>query len=456
MTRSRVALTMGAIAALAAPALLLAHAHLTRSEPAANERLERAPERITLWFSERPEVRFTSVQLLDSSGASIGLGPVAKVATDPSAVVAEVAAGMRAGRYTVAWQTAASDGHPVKGRYSFFVTTGVDTARVIPNPVAVPDRPAPNAIVAGLIARQPLNAAELWALLVAVLTVIGAVAFRGLVLARTTWDAAAVLDGADRARQLARAALALAVIASLTRLAAEASLVPGSSLGMRTMWEVARDTAWGRGWLIGAAGIVMTVVALSAAWRSPLGWMVAAVGVVALAVSQSLTGHAGSENESVALSVVVNVVHLLAAGAWIGGLVAVFLAGLPSLRRVDETQRAALGSSLVRSYHDVALPSVIVVALTGLANSWLRVGGLGALWATTYGRILVAKVALFLVLVGFGYYHWRTIVAPSWKADSAGRFRRTALLELLVGALVLTATALLVSMATPDAALHAH
>jgi putative copper export protein len=70
--------------------------------------------------------------------------------------------------------------------------------------------------------------------------------------------------------------------------------------------------------------------------------------------------------------------------------------------------------------------------------------------------VLVTKILLFLTLVAFGYYHWRTAVAPNWEQASAGRFRRTALMELLVGAFVLIATALLVSMATPEIAVHAH
>jgi copper transport protein len=457
MTRSRAALTMAVLAVLAAPAILFAHARLTKSEPAADARLERPPQRITLWFSERPELRFTSVQLLDSTNASIALNPVAKVAGDASAVVTGIASPMAAGRYTVVWQTAASDGHPSRGSYSFRVLTGADTTRAVPTPAAAPARqPAPNQILSAPIARQPLNAAEHWALLVAVLTVIGAIVFRGAVLTRARWNDAAVLDGADRARQLARAALALALIASLTRLAAETSLMPGAPMGMRTMWEVARDTAWGHGWLVGAAGMVVTALALTFAWRTTAGWIAAAAGAVALAASQSLTGHAGAERNSLALSVSVDIVHTLAAGAWIGGLVAIVLAGLPGLRRLDEAERATFGSSLVRAYHDVALPGLIIVALTGVTRGWLRIGGLSALVSSAYGRVLMTKVALVLVLAVFGYYHWRTVVRPSWVPESAGRFRRTALLELLAGALVLTATALLVSMATPDAAIHAH
>jgi putative copper export protein len=292
--------------------------------------------------------------------------------------------------------------------------------------------------------------------LVAVLTVIGAIVFRGAVLARASWDRVVLSDASDRARRLAQGALGLALVASLTRLAAEASLMPESPVGMRAMWEVARDTSWGHGWLLGAAGIIVAALGFVVARRTTAGWVIAATGAVALTLSQSLTGHAGAETDRLTVSITANTIHLLTAGAWIGGLISVVLAGLPVLRRQGETAGRVAGSSMVRAYHDIAFPSAILVALTGLANTWLRIGGFGALWSSAYGRVLVTKIALFLTLLVFGYHHWRTAVAPNWDQTSASRFRRTALLELLVGAIVLIATAALVSMATPETAVHAY
>ena len=452
------ALTLATFAVLMTPALLAAHAHLTRSSPAAGERLERPPERLSLWFSESPELRFTTIQLLDSADNPIAIGPVTRIAQDPSGVGASLVTAIGAGRYTVAWKTAASDGHLATGRFAFTVLADAgDTARVSPRPAQL-QTPAPaksNEIVSTVVAQQPLNTAEHWALLVAVFTVIGAIGFRGAVITRAGWDSALVGDASDGARRLAQGALALALVASLTRLAAEASLMTGSTPRMRSMWDVASDTAWGHGWLVGAAGIVIAALALSLGWRKRIGWLIAALGALALALSQSLTGHAGASMDWLTVSVTADVVHLLAAGAWVGGLVSVILVGLPVTRRHDEADRPARGSSLVRAYHDIALPSVIVVALSGLANSWLRLGNLAALWTSAYGRVLIAKVFLFLIIATFGYYHWRTVVTAGWGAATAGRFRRTALLELLVGALVLMATAGLISMATPEHAAHA-
>ena len=451
----RRALTVALLAVLLTPAVLDAHAHLTRSSPSANDRLDRSPDRLSLWFSENPELRFTSIQLHDSSDAAITLGAVAKIESDPSGVVAPIPMALGAGRYTVIWRTAASDGHPSTGKFTFLVLG--DTARAVARTVdTVPVRQKPNQIVAAPVAPQPLNAAENWAVLVAVLTVIGAIVFRGAVIGRARWDRAVVSDASDRARRLAQGALGLALVASVTRLAAEASLVPESQVGMRTMWQVVRDTSWGHGWVLGAVGIILAALGFTAARRIAAGWVIAAVGAVGLTLSQSMTGHAGAEADRLTLSITANTIHLLAAGAWIGGLISVVLAGLPAVRRQAEPVGSAGGSRMVRAYHDIAFPSVILVALTGLANTWLRVDGLTALWSSAYGRVLVTKIALFLILLLFGYYHWRTAVAPNWDHASAGRFRRTALLELLVGAFVLIATAALVSMATPDIAAHAH
>jgi putative copper export protein/methionine-rich copper-binding protein CopC len=451
----RRSLTVALLGVLLTPAVLDAHAHLTRSSPSANDRLDRSPDRLSLWFSERPELRFTSIQLHDSSDAAITIGAVAKIEGDPSGVVVPIPMALTAGPYTVIWRTAASDGHPSSGKFTFSVLG--DTTRPVARSVdTIPLRQKPNQIVAPPVAPQPLNAAENWATLVAVLTVIGAIVFRGAVIGRASWDRSVLSDASDRARRLAQGALGLALVASLTRLAAEASLMPESQIGMRTMWEVARDTSWGHGWLLGAVGIIVAALGLTAARRVTAGWMVAALGAVALTLSQSLTGHAGADAERLTLSISANTIHLLAAGAWIGGLISVVLAGLPAVGRQEEPAGRAGGSSMVRAYHDVAFPSVILIALTGLANTWLRVHGFSALWSSAYGRVLVAKIALFLMLLLFGYYHWRTAVAPNWDQTSASRFRRTALLELLVGALVLIATAALVSMATPEIAAHAH
>src|ERR1044071_8234343 len=96
-------------ATLAVPALLWAHAHLTRSEPAANARLEVAPTVIRLWFSESPEVSLSSITLKDSSGTAPRIGPARRGETKTS-IEATILDTLKVGRYTVDWRVAGSDG----------------------------------------------------------------------------------------------------------------------------------------------------------------------------------------------------------------------------------------------------------------------------------------------------------------------------------------------------------
>jgi methionine-rich copper-binding protein CopC len=79
LLRHPIAVLLAATLVLATPAVLFAHAHLVRSSPAANAVLDSAPTTLGLWFSERPEPRFTAIQLLDSAGSAILLGPLKSV-----------------------------------------------------------------------------------------------------------------------------------------------------------------------------------------------------------------------------------------------------------------------------------------------------------------------------------------------------------------------------------------
>ena len=149
------------------------------------------------------------------------------------------------------------------------------------------------------------------------------------------------------------------------------------------------------------------------------------------------------------LAVGVDVAHVLGAGGWLGGLTAVLLSGLPALRSLEDVERARAGSRLVRSFHHAAAQCVALVVATAAIAAWLRLGAVDALWTTSYGRILMLKIALVVVLLMFGWYHRRTAVVPEWDGGTKSRFLRSAVGELLVGALVLAVTAVLVGTALP-------
>src|SRR6266516_848316 len=114
-------LVVGLLLALAAPGTALAHAYLERSTPAANTIVQTAPTRIQLWFTERPEVRFSDVTVYTADGPKISHGPLSVVPDDPRSLAFDLDPAPH-GTYTVAWKTlSADDGHVAAGAFAYAV-----------------------------------------------------------------------------------------------------------------------------------------------------------------------------------------------------------------------------------------------------------------------------------------------------------------------------------------------
>jgi len=455
LLKNPIALAVAAIAVALTPALLLAHAKLIRSDPAANATLTAQPARISLWYSERPEPKFTVVQLLDSTGAAIVLG---QPALDAKAmeISLDVPPNLPSGKYTVSWRTAAADGHPSSGRFAFTLSLPPKSEPAASPPVAAPAdtavvrriRPRANALV---VQNEPsvVSSALRWAELVSLLTIIGAIVLRLVVLPRAGWSPELVADAADRARVLAQGASVLLLCTTVYRAATQAQMMTGTpSSFLGAIGSLVRDTRWGHGWSIGAVGVIATIIGLLAARRGAGGWTIAALGAVLVSLGQALTGHAAS-NSRVPLAVATDVVHVLGAGAWLGGLLVIVLSALPATRRLGEAESIKAGRGLVRSYHNSAVESVVLVLVSAAVAAWLRLPALSDLWTTPYGNMLLRKLFFVVVVLFFGLYHWRRVVTVEWTEDTRARFRRSAIVELFAGAVVVAFTALLISTALP-------
>jgi putative copper export protein/methionine-rich copper-binding protein CopC len=450
------------LAVIVTPAILYAHARLVRSSPAVDGRVTTPPAAVSLWFSERPELRFTTIRLLDSAGVAVSVGAIAAVSGDSMGVEVPVTGAMTPGRYSVVWRTAAADGHATSGKFFFVVTAAAATpsspASTSPGAAAAasPGGQAPSARVIPNSVVTPSYYAGFspefrWAEYVALITLIGVVVFRLFILREAALPADVTADAADRARRLANAVLLLFAISTVWRLAAQSDLIPtAGSARFDAMLSVVRDTHWGHGWLAGGVGVVVTALGLLIASESLVGWIVAGVGVVAICIGEAMTGHAAASRH-VAFAISVDVAHVLSAGGWFGGLAAVAMCGLPATRKQAGAAPRATGHQLVRAYHNAAVQCVTLVIVTALCASWLRLTAFSDLWTTAYGSMLFRKIVFVIIALGFGLYHWRRVVRPQWDDDTRFRFQRSASGELVIGAVILAFTALLVATALPSA-----
>jgi len=453
------------VGTLILPIALWAHAHLRRSEPAARAQLASAPSAIRLWFSERPELSFTSVHLRGADGTEISLGAIARMTDDAMGVWAPIAAKLETGAYTVTWRTAASDGHATTGQFTFDLVGAPKAAAVSSDTGARAATHAP-LVQIDSTAQEPaklnVTAATRWLEFVAMLAIIGAVVFRFVVLGLASRAMAGVLPSetsrelGDSARRLAQSALILLLIAAISRLYEEASAVlgPNRRIDTAALRTIVFDTRWGTGWLIGVAGMLVAAAGFSIAKRvqSSAGWLIAALGALGIAIAPALTGHA-SATEPLVVALGADILHVCAASAWIGGLLALLFASLPWLRggRSEPTiGSGALVAGLVRAFHPVALTCAAIVILTGLVASWLRLPALSSLWESGYGRVLLVKLALVVIVAVLGALNWRRMLPALGDERAARRITRTAGAELTFAALVLAVTAILVSTPTPD------
>ena len=149
--------------------------------------------------------------------------------------------------------------------------------------------------------------------------------------------------------------------------------------------------------------------------------------------------HAGGPSPFRLVTLTLQWLHVVAVGFWIGGLAWLLL----GLRGLPGPQRAAAG----RRFSALATVGLILVLLTGLSRTAAEVGAPANLFSTTFGRILLVKLALFCVLVALGARnHFRQGPALA-RDEAAGPFRRAVRGELVLGVAILAVTGVLGGLA---------
>lgn len=191
---------------------------------------------------------------------------------------------------------------------------------------------------------------------------------------------------------------------------------------------------------------LLTIVGLVgfalAAMHRRAGWPLAALGVIL----GPLTGIV-----SLQWLRLVNPVHRVVAGLWLGTLFILMVAGLAPLLRDERVRdrRGAIAADMVNGFSPLALTCGMILVLSGLVTAWRHLNPLSSLWTHPYGWTLLIKLALVAVVFGLGAWNWRR-QRPSLGSETAAiALRRSSRTELTFAALVLIVTAFLVSMPSP-------
>lgn len=194
-------------------------------------------------------------------------------------------------------------------------------------------------------------------------------------------------------------------------------------------------TQWGRIWI---ASVILALIA----WLgfTAKAWRVMIIVALALATTPSLAGHAMGDKAHPIVTIAVDAIHVAAASTWLGTLFVMAL--------VVILPRHSGMLPCVRAFSPTALISASTLALTGLWAAYVHIGSWSAVLGSGYGRTLCVKLAFVAGVAAVGAYNWRW-ATPKLAGGDDHAMKTSARAELILGALVLLATAILVATPLP-------
>jgi len=175
-----------------------------------------------------------------------------------------------------------------------------------------------------------------------------------------------------------------------------------------------------------------------------------------LAITPALAGHASIESPR-GVFFPADVLHVLGASIWVGGIACLLLAVPAATRLLDGSERTGLLLGALAGFSPVALASVLAIGISGVIQAYIDVRTLNALFTTTYGLIVVAKSVFFLGLVALGWFNRQRLIpglrrlaaAATTPGEAGVHARRSLRTELALMTCVFGLTAALVAYAPP-------
>ena len=239
----------------------------------------------------------------------------------------------------------------------------------------------------------------------------------------------------------ARRAAVLGLIGSVLALIRMVQALPNLAQRAHTTTGALLSSNGSAQMMVGFA-VLALIGFLLASGRLSIGWPLAAIGVVAGTLRGLFAGK---------WSQLVNPMHELAAGLWIGTLFVMVIVGLALVLR-NETpadRRGPIAAAMINDFSPLALACGALVVIFGVITAWKHLNPLSSLWTTPYGWALIAKLVVVAVVFALGAWNWQR-GRPTLGSEAGARgLKRSATGELLAAGLVLLITAILVSLPSP-------
>jgi putative copper resistance protein D len=193
------------------------------------------------------------------------------------------------------------------------------------------------------------------------------------------------------------------------------------TLDITQLWSFVRDLDLGRS-LLSQLLLVLCVATAAYAVRTTTGAALSCLLALLAVVPPTLSSHSGaSADHSIAVSSLI--VHVVSLSLWCGGITALVLLGTSDRRPLPQA---------VRRFSALALWCAVAVAASGFASAWARLAAPSDLVTTSYGRIVLVKIALLAVLSGIGLAHRRVTLPKLDHEPGRLLFLRVAAVEVMI------------------------
>jgi copper transport protein len=471
-------------ALLASAPAASAHAQLLGTSPLSGAVVQKQPQQVIFEFNQDVGGTLGAVRVYDAQGDEVDDLDVSHPDGQEHWMGVGLKPGLPDGTYTATYRVISADTHIVYGGLVFSIGHA---------------GPAPKVTVAGLIGRSKSGKiTEVAFGAVRGLDYVSLALFiGGLAFLLVAWppglaaiEIAGAGDGGDerepeqrrraaarafagRLRRLLLAAVALGVIVSVLGILLQGASAAGVSLWSSlksTVVESTLDSRFGEVWgaraidwlALGGVLLATGTPRRDEPLLRPARWVLVLLGLgcAYLAITPALAGHASIQSPT-AVFFPSDVLHVLGASVWVGGIACLLLALPAATHELERADRSKLLLGVLARFSPLALASVIAIAATGAVQAYIDVRSVEGLLHTTYGTLILIKVALLLALIGCGWVNRERVIPALRRIVDAGGSpgatgalaRRTMRGEIALMLTVLGVTAALVSYAPPiDAA----
>ena len=419
-----------------------AHPFLVDSEPGQGQNAAVGTTQIIVFYSEAIEIDFSELKVFDSNGNKIDNMDTAYYEGESSLVITTPS--LEDGIYTVTSKVLSKiDGHLVQAAIIFGVgETQVDLSLLEAQEESeITFLPEAAARFPGIIGQT---------------VVLGSV-ISGIVIWGTQRKRFGK-ESRDLVNQTYRFKFAkLTGISLVAVFASNFIILAVQTLRLETSPIDVIDTAFGTTWLI---RMIITIILLGIwFWMerkphlSPKKHIPMLAASLVLIFTTTMMGH-GAATELTA-PIILDYVHNLLASVWIGGVIFFGFVLLPTLASLDGIQKAKVTLAMLPRYSGMITIALGILIITGPTLLWFLESDVASLTNSTYGSLIIAKIMLAIVLIGFGAFYQFKIQRQaernlkSGKTFTFNKLSKPLKAEAMVGIALLGVVALLVNSSLP-------